>query len=164
MELDGLSKMRVNLAVDVFTTKVCEDMCQNEPGVITSTCNYIEICEKLWKALNDSKSMKTLEDERINILNDVVEFFDDWKEQVNHTFARKNEQTTHIITWQTMFDLHVSTIYKRVVHNYDVYFAKHIFLKLNCFSIRITNILCPGRVYMVRVNIENVEISGKNEK
>ena len=55
---------------------------------------------------NDSKPIRN-DDARIQMLDEVLEYFLQWKESLAHLCHTKSEQGLHFIAWQTMFDLKV---------------------------------------------------------
>jgi hypothetical protein len=45
--------------------------------------------------------------EKLQILDDVVTYFNNWKHSLGKVFKLKAEQAKYFISWQTMFDLMV---------------------------------------------------------
>ena len=72
------------------------------------TRRYIENCESLWKVFNNPKTLYSLNDGRIEKLNNVVKFFEQWRIWLTTKFNKKDKQSRHFISWQTKFDLDVS--------------------------------------------------------
>lgn len=107
IHLDSLSKMRVKLAVQTLSSKVVADMSKFENDATSSTQEYIINCEKFWRVFNDSKPIRNENDARIQMLDEVLGYFLEWKESLPHLYHTKSEQGLHFIAWQTMFDLKV---------------------------------------------------------
>ena len=109
VEIDPISKMRVKLAVQTLSTKVSKEMEKSaEKEKTKQTRRYIENCKSLWKVFNYPKPLCSLNDERIEELNNVVKFFEQWRIWLTTKFNKKEEQSRHFISWQTKFDLDVS--------------------------------------------------------
>ena len=53
VHLDNLSKMRVKLAVNTLSEKVCRDMALHENNTTEQTQEFIKMCEMLWNVFND---------------------------------------------------------------------------------------------------------------
>ena len=113
--LDSLSKMRVKLAVQVLNSKVRKDMERFESDPTISTQKFICNCEKLWGVFNDDKPLSSATDSRVIDLDNVLKFFNDWKDELASKFPNKSERSSHFITWQTMFDLQVNHGYITVL-------------------------------------------------
>ena len=107
VNLDSISKMRVKLAVQVLNTKVQKEMESCDPAATESTRLFIYNCDKLWSVFNDTKPISTTTDPRIQELDDVIAFFNSWKDDLAAKFTTKSEIALHFITWQTMFDMKV---------------------------------------------------------
>ena len=107
VHLDSLSKMRVKLAVQALNSKVRKDMETWESDETLSTQKFIFNCEKLWGVFNDDKPLSSITDSRITDLENVLQFFNNWKDELASKFTTKSEISSHFITWQTMFDLQV---------------------------------------------------------
>ena len=107
VHLDSFSKMRVKLAVDVLNSKVQKDMEGHEPAATESTRLFICNCDKLWRVFNDTNPLSTTNDVRIKELDHVIDFFNNWRNELFTIFKTKSEIASHFITWQTMFDLKV---------------------------------------------------------
>lgn len=108
VHLDNLSKMRVKLAVQALNSKVRKDMEKFESDVTLSTQKFILNCERLWNVFNDNKPLSSITDSRIKDLENVLHFFNNWKDELASQFTTKSEISQHFITWQTMFDLQVN--------------------------------------------------------
>lgn len=107
VHLDSFSKMRVKLAVQVLNSKVQKDMAKYENDSTESTQKFILNCETLFNCFNDTEPLLSLEDRRIKALENVLRFFQNWRDQLTSIFKTKSEQSYHFISWQTMFDLQV---------------------------------------------------------
>ena len=57
VHIDSLSKMHVNLAVQVLNSKVRKDMEKFESDFTISTQKFIYNCQKLWGVFNDDKRL-----------------------------------------------------------------------------------------------------------
>ncbi len=110
VQLDSASKMRVKLAVQALNSKVKNDMERHDPIATESTQEFIANCETLWKVLNDNTPLSSSNDPRMTDLDNVIKFFDNWKDELSLMFKTKSEIASHFITWQTMFDIKVSFI------------------------------------------------------
>jgi hypothetical protein len=110
VQLDSASKMRVKLAVQALNSKVKKDMERHDPIATESTQEFIANCETLWKVLNDNTPLSSSNDPRMTDLDNVIKFFDNWKDELSLMFKTKSEIASHFITWQTMFDIKVSFI------------------------------------------------------
>lgn len=100
--------MRVKLAVQVLNSKVRKDMANYESDATESTQKFIFNCEKLWDVFNDNKPISSLSDTRIKDLDNVLEFFKNWKDELASLFPTKSERSSHFVIWQTMFDVQVN--------------------------------------------------------
>ncbi len=98
--------MRVKLAVQVLNSKVQKDMAKYENDSTESTQKFIINCE-IFNCFNDTEPLLSLEDRRIKALENVLRFFQNWRDQLTSIFKTKSEQSYHFISWQTMFDLQV---------------------------------------------------------
>ena len=107
VRLDSVSKMRVKLAVQALNSKVKKDMERHDPAATESTQMFISHGENLWRALNDNTPLSSLNDSRIKDLDNVITFFDSWRDGLSLMFESKSEIASHFITWQTMFDIKV---------------------------------------------------------
>ena len=107
VHLDNLSKMRVKLAVNTLSEKVYKDMALHENNITEKTQEFIKMCEMLWNVFNDNSPLQSITDERVANLNQVLNYFKTWKQELQQTFHRRTEVSEHFITWQTMFDLEV---------------------------------------------------------
>jgi len=65
----------------------------------------------MWNVFNDNKPLRSVQDERITILDDALTFFTTWKENLAQQYNAKSERASHFITWQTMFDIEVCNNY-----------------------------------------------------
>ena len=75
--LDSYSKMRVKLAVDTLSSKVAtDDMATFENGETSLTQEYILNCEKFWNIYNDPRPIKSINDQKVQTLEDVLDFFE----------------------------------------------------------------------------------------
>ncbi len=50
----------------------------------------------------------SLEDTRIKALDNLPDFFQNWKNELASFFKLKSEISSHFISWQTMFDIQVN--------------------------------------------------------
>lgn len=75
-----------------------------EPDETMSTQKFILNCEKLWGVFNDDKPLSSITDSIILDLENVLQFFNNWKDELASKFNTKAEISSHFITWQTMFD------------------------------------------------------------
>ena len=107
VEIDRISKMRVKLAVQTLSTKVTNEMEECENETTEQTRKYIKVCEKFWTVFNNPKPLKTIEDNRIVELDEVVKYFEEWRLWLTQIYPTKTEQSQHYISWQTKFDLEV---------------------------------------------------------
>lgn len=107
VHLDNLSKMRVKLAVNTLSEKVRKEMAAHENNATEKTQEFITMCETLWNVFNDSRPLQSMTDPRITNLNQVLNYFKVWKQDLEQTFLRRIDVSQHFITWQTMFDLEV---------------------------------------------------------
>ena len=107
VHLDNLSKMRVKLAVQTLSRKVQRDMAAHENNETYETQEFICMCATLWDVFNDSMPLQSITDPRIAKLNQVLNYFKTWKQQLSQIFQRRADVSDHFITWQTMFDLEV---------------------------------------------------------
>lgn len=110
INLDNLSKMRVKLAVQTLSSKVVEEMKASDNELTTATQEYISICDKFWNVFNSSRPLKGTDNAQMQMLNDVVKYFTDWKTSLAGEHKKKAEQAKHFISWQTMFDLMVGIV------------------------------------------------------
>ena len=111
INLDNLSKMRVKLTVQTLSEKVTSEMSKCDDDNTKATQNYITICSKFWSVFHSAKPLCAKDVEIIQLLDDVVKFFKDWQETLKSQFETKTEQAKNFISWQTMFDLMVNTLY-----------------------------------------------------
>ena len=112
VHLDSLSKMRVKLAVQVLNSKVREDMEKYEADITSSTQKFILNCETLWNVFNDTTPLSSETDVRLGKIEDALDFFKKWKNQLAQQFSLKTEQSFRFISWQTFYDLQVTKIEK----------------------------------------------------
>jgi hypothetical protein len=99
--------MKVKLAVQVLNGKVQRDMEAFDPVTTESTQLFIHHCDLLWNVLNNNKPLSTITDFRIQDLDMVLQFFDNWRDDLYFLCKTKSEVSSHFISWQTMFDLKV---------------------------------------------------------
>ena len=59
-------------------------MSKFENDATSSTQEYIINCEKFWKVFNDSKPIRNENDARIQMLDEVLGYFLEWKESLSH--------------------------------------------------------------------------------
>lgn len=69
------------------------------------------MCETLWNVFNDGKPLYSVNDARVASLTQVLNYFANWKTELSQLYKTKSEISAHFITWQTMFDLEVRTLY-----------------------------------------------------
>jgi hypothetical protein len=100
--------MRVKLAVQVLNSKVQKDMAKYENEATESTQKFISNCDALWNVFNDTKPLMSLEDTRIEDLDDVLDFFKNWKNELASLYKLTSEISSHFISWHTMFDIQVN--------------------------------------------------------
>ena len=81
-----------------------------DPVATESTQQYIHHCDLLWSVLNDNKPLYTTTDPRMQDLDTIVQFFDNWRDELCLSFKTKTDMSSHFISWQTMFDLKVDQI------------------------------------------------------
>ena len=112
VHLDSLSKMRVKLAVQVLNSKVQADMEKYEADITSSTQKFILNCETLWNVFNDTTPLSSETDVRLGKIEDVLDFFKKWKNQLAQQFSSKTEQSSRFISWQTFYDLQVTKMEK----------------------------------------------------
>ena len=110
VEIDAISKMRVKLAVETLSLKVANEMEASDCEATKQTRRYITNCDTFWNVFNDPKPLKSPDDSRIKDLENVVKYFEDWKIWLSEKFKTKAQQAQHFISWQTKFDLDVSTV------------------------------------------------------
>ena len=103
---DSLSKMRVKLAVQVLNSKERKDMEKYEADITSSTQKFILNCETLWNVFNDTTPLSS--DVRLGKIEDVLDFFKKWKNQLAQQFSLKTQQSFRFISWQTFYDLQVT--------------------------------------------------------
>lgn len=99
--------MRVKLAVQTLSRKVQQDMAAHENNETYETQEFICMCATLWDVFNDSMPLQLITDSRNAKLNQVLNYFKTWKQQLSQIFQRRADVSDHFITWQTMFDLEV---------------------------------------------------------
>ena len=104
--------MRVKLAVQVLNSKVREDMEKYEADITSSTQKFILNCETLWNVFNDTTPLSSETDVRLGKIENVLNFFKKWKNQLAQQFSLKTEQTSRFISWQTFCDLQVKKMKK----------------------------------------------------
>ena len=93
VNLDSISKMRVKLAVQVLNSKVQNEMESCEWNQLEL---FIYNCDKLWKVFNDTNPLSSATDPRINELDNVIEFFNCWKDELAAMFPTKSEIASHL--------------------------------------------------------------------
>jgi hypothetical protein len=74
--------MRVKLAVQVLNSKVQKEMAKYENEATESTRKFKSNCDALCNVFNDTKSLMSLDDTRIEALDDVLDFFKNWKNEL----------------------------------------------------------------------------------
>ncbi len=99
--------MKVKFAVQVLNDKVQKDMEAFDPVATKSTQLFIHHCNLLWNVVNNNKPLSTTTDSRIKDLDTVMQFFDNWRDDLYLLFKTKSEVSSHFISWQTMFYLKV---------------------------------------------------------
>ena len=107
--IDSLTKMKVKLAVNTLSDEVCNEMERCDNDKTRETQEFIRMCAALWKVFNDGNRMERSDDARLHELSVVANYFVDWKEELQKKFKTKKEISSHFISWETMFDLQVST-------------------------------------------------------
>jgi hypothetical protein len=108
INIGSLSKMRVKLAVQTLSKKVAGEMRMCDDDNTRATQEYISICDKFWSIFNSADPLHPGKDkEKLQTLDDVVTYFNNWKHCLEKVFKLKAEQAKHFISWQTMFDLMV---------------------------------------------------------
>ena len=105
VHLDNLSKMRVKLAVHTLSEKVCRDMDLYENNTTEKTQGFMEMWEMLWNVFNDYRPLQSITDQCITNLNQVLNYFKAWKQELQQVFHRRTDVSQHFITWQTMLIL-----------------------------------------------------------
>jgi hypothetical protein len=100
--------MHVKLAVQVLNSKVQKDMAKYENEATESTQTFISNCDTLWNVFNDTKPLMSLDNTCIKALDNVLDFFENWKKELAFLFTLKSEISSHFISWQTMFDIQVN--------------------------------------------------------
>jgi len=90
--LDNLSKMRVKLAVQTLSKKMQQEMSISENQATEATQKYILNCDKMWNVFNDNTPLRSIQDERISILDDVLKFFKTWKETLAQQYEKKQKE------------------------------------------------------------------------
>ena len=104
VHLDSLSKMRVKLAVQVLNSKVREDMEKYEADITSSTQKFICNCETLWNVFNDTTPLSSETDVRLGKIEDVLDSFRKWENELAKQFSLQTEQSSWFISWQTFYD------------------------------------------------------------
>ena len=66
---------------------------------------FICMCTTLWDVFNDNMPLQSMTDPPIAKLNQVLNYFKTWKQQLNQIFQRRADFLDYFITWQTIFDL-----------------------------------------------------------
>ena len=74
-----------------------------EADITSSTRN----CETLWNVFNDTTPLSSETDVRLGKIEDVLDFFRKWKNELAKQFTLKTEQSSRFISWQTFYDLQV---------------------------------------------------------
>ena len=106
--LDSLTKMKVKYAVDVLSNVVASEMQKNDNARTIETQAFLKNCDQLWKVFNDLNRLSDADDERLNKLEEVIQYFGDWKLELQDEYGTKSERAKHFIIWQTHFDIQVS--------------------------------------------------------
>ena len=75
VHLDNLSKIRVNLAVNTLSEKVCKDMALHENNTTEKTQEFIKMCEMLWNVFKDNSPLQSITDQRVTNLYQVFNYF-----------------------------------------------------------------------------------------
>jgi hypothetical protein len=111
--------MRVKLAVHVLNSKVQNDMAKYDNDATESTQKYILNCETLWNVFNDTKPLTSLEDSRIKALDNVLQFFNNWSDELASIFKTKSEQFIQAIfnqeAYVTIMCFSVGSCYNHVI-------------------------------------------------
>ena len=100
----------MKLAVQTLSLKVANEMEASDCEATKQTCHYIINCDTFWNVFSDPKPLKSPDDSGIKDLENVVKYFEDWKIWLSEKFKTKAQQVQHFISWQTKFDLDVSTV------------------------------------------------------
>lgn len=108
INIDNLSKMRVKLAVETLSREVANDMAMNDHYATSETQQYINICSDMFHAFNSRSPLSSPQDERINILQGAMGYFESWKASLSTEDKKIQEKS--FITRETMFDLQVSIL------------------------------------------------------
>jgi hypothetical protein len=90
--------MRVKLAVQVLNSKVQKEMAKYENEATESTRKFKSNCDALYNVFNDTKSLMSLDDTRIEALDDVLDFFKNWKNELASLYKLKSEISSHFIS------------------------------------------------------------------
>ena len=115
---DGSSSNRSFMMLNIDDTNSCScnniNTTQKESSppceATKQTCRYITNCDTFWNVFSDPKPLKSPDDSGIKDLENVVKYFEDWKIWLSEKFKTKAQQAQHFISWQTKFDLDVSTV------------------------------------------------------
>ena len=83
-------------------------MKENENNATLETQKYIEAAACLWDVFSSKEPLSNSADQRLATLDNVQQYFSDWKLEVERTYGTKAEQASHIISWETQFDLKLS--------------------------------------------------------
>ena len=90
INIDSLSKMRVKLAVQTLSKKVAGEMRMCDDDNTRATQEYISICDKFWGIFNSDDPLHPGKDnEKLQILDDVVTYFNNWKHSLEKVFKLK---------------------------------------------------------------------------
>ena len=101
--LDSSTKMKVKYAVDVLSKVVASEMQKNDNARTIETQAFLKKCDQLWKVFNDSNRLSDAYDKRLDKLEEVIQYFGDWKLELQDEYGTKSERAKHFITWQTHF-------------------------------------------------------------
>ena len=94
---DSLTKIKVKYAVDVLSNVVVgSEMKKNDNAIKIETQAFLKKCE-LWKVLfNDSNRLSDADDERLDKLEEVIQYFEDWKLELQDKYGTKSERAKHL--------------------------------------------------------------------
>ena len=100
--------MKVKYAMDVLSNVVASEMQKNDNVRTVETQVFLKKCDQLWKVFNDSNRLSDADHERLDKLEEVIQYFGEWKLQLQDEYETKSERAKHFITCQTHFDIQVS--------------------------------------------------------
>ena len=89
-----MSKMKVKLALDVLSRKVGAEMREKENDATLETQKYIEAAACLWDVFLSKEPLSNSADQRLATLDNVQQYFSDWKLEVERTYRTKAEQAS----------------------------------------------------------------------